>query len=199
VLGKPVIAGDRPSVRGRDKRNGRAFSCVLPCLSVQIGVKCRNPAGKSRSMVLVAERLDCKSSLFLFWAQLEPHVLSIPLRGMTSSIGGSWRVQNSFYENFASLITKLQYVEVLDCGSGGFLRTRDHEFRDRGSTQRRAARSIRRFCAGVILASKRSAFRWTCGITTSFIFVGVRLLDVHVKRKERRIAGTFPAKNNNRH
>jgi hypothetical protein len=64
-------------------------------------------------MVLVAERLDCKS-MFVFWTQLEPHALSIPLRGLTSCIGGSRRVQNSFYENFTSLIAKLQYVEVLD-------------------------------------------------------------------------------------
>ena len=36
---------------------------------------------------------------------------------------------------FAGLISKMQRVEVLDCGSGGFLRTSDHEFRNRGSAK----------------------------------------------------------------
>jgi hypothetical protein len=147
--------------------------------------------------VFIAERLYCESRLFLFWSQLKPDVPSVPLSGSTSRIVGRRRVQNSIYENFAGLISKVQDVEILDCGSGGFLRTGDNEFRDGGSTQRGCTLNktlLDRSEPGLqALLFSRAPFLaldpWHNDLPRPFR--SVRLIGVQVKTKIWRLAARF--------
>lgn len=46
-------------------------------------------------------------------------------------------MQNGIDEDFASLVSKVQYIELSECVCGGLLRTGHDEFGDGGSTQSR--------------------------------------------------------------
>ena len=135
VLRERAVACKGFAVCGSNKCHRRMFSDVLPRLFVKVRVECFKTTRKSRSVVSIAERLDREWGLFVFWGQLEPHLISVPLCGSTSCFVRSRWIQNSVDENFAGPISELQDVEILDCGPGGFLRACHYEFRHGCSTQ----------------------------------------------------------------
>jgi len=67
VLGERVIPGDGFPVCCCDKRDCRPSSSILSGLFLKVCVERFNSAEKSRSVVLITERLDCELKLlFLF-------------------------------------------------------------------------------------------------------------------------------------
>ena len=52
----------------------------------------------SRSVVFLAERLECELEFVAFVGQLKPHVLLVAFGRNTSSFVWGWRIQDGIYE-----------------------------------------------------------------------------------------------------